>query len=218
MPSRPRTLQFRLDFDVHDALITTGIVLIVLKTMGLAPIGWVPALAPFVLAWAWKTAFRTWASRFRARHAVRSELRPNDLATGFGAVGWSVAMGLLPGYGHGNVGGEVSLDDRRVLLAASWARIMATVEAETGLLVSAVLTEGRTLYPTSLGCPDGGEAVVTLSGSSNPTRVGPDQFDAYVEAVEKAVHLLRETMEQNSVRIEFTRIARSSYFRADGRY
>ncbi len=163
-----RTIGFRLTFDLPSTLRTLGVVLVVLKLLGLAPIG------------------------------------------------WSVAMGLIPGYGHGNAG--MSLDERRAMLVSQWAGIMPHVEANTGFLVSAMLSDARVLYPTALGCPHGGEHVVVLSGSSNPTKVSPDQFDAYVQAVETAVHLLRDAMGQNSVRIEFVRIARSSYFRADGRY
>lgn len=163
------------------------------------------------LSWAWTAAFRLWSARFRAHHG-----RVRRLHSDVEAIGWSVAMGLIPGYGHGN--GGMSLDDRRDMLASQWASIMPHVEANTGFLVSAMLSDARVLYPTSLGCPPGGEHVVVLSGSSNPTKVTADQFDAYVAAVETAVHLLRDAMGQNSVRIEFVRIARSSYFRADGRY
>lgn len=213
--TRPREIGFRIDFDIHAAVFTTGVVLVVLKLLGLAFYGWLAAIAPFVAAALWKRGFRIRHERLKAHVAARLKaLRP--IRSDVEAIGWSVAMGLVPGYGHGNSG--MSIEDRRVLLATSWTEIMLRIQTETGFLVTAVLSEARALYPGGLGCPDGGEHVVMLSGSSNPTKVSPEQFDAYVAAVERAVHLLRDVMEQNSVRIEFVRIARSSYFRADGRY
>jgi hypothetical protein len=212
---KTRSIGFRIDFDVHAALVTSGIMLVILKLLGLASYGWLAAIAPFVAAAAWRAVFRTIHARLKSR--VDARLRTlRRVRTDVEAIEWKVAMGLIPGYGHANSG--MSLDDRRTYLATQWAAIMDRVQAETGFLVSAMLTDARALYPTTLGCPDGGEHVVVLSGSSNPTKVSPEQFDAYVAAVEKAVHMLRDAMEQNSVRIEFVRIARSSYFRADGRY
>jgi hypothetical protein len=210
-----RSIGFSLAFDVAGTLNTLGVMLVVLKLIGLAPIGWLAALSPFIAQWAWTMAFRRWSARFRARHAVKLKT-VRRVQSDVEAIGWSVAMGLVPGYGHGNAG--MSLDDRRTYLATSWTEIMFRIQTETGFLVTAVLSEAKALYPGGLGCPDGGEHVVMLSGSSNPTKVSPEQFDDYVAAVERAVHLLRDVMEQNSVRIEFVRVARSSYFRADGRY
>jgi len=211
--SKTRTFEFSVNVDVFATLITVGIVLVVLKYLAIAPIGWGDAVAPFVIAWTWKTVFHLWMARFKARHPVRPVRR---LASDVEAIGWSVAMGLVPGYGHGNAG--MSLDDRRTYLTTNWTEIMFRIQTETGFLITAVLSEAKAIYPGGLGCPDGGEHVVMLSGSSNPTKVSPEQFDDYVAAVERAVYMLRDVMEQNSVRIEFVRIARSSYFRADGRY
>lgn len=217
MTTRPatRSVGFRIDFDLHAALFTSGVVLVVLKLLGLGRYGWLEALAPFVAAMLWRTGFGIVHRRLKARVDARLKTL-RRLRSDVEAIGWSVAMGLVPGYGHGNAG--MSLDDRRTYLTTNWTEIMFRIQTETGFLVTAVLSEARALYPGGLGCPEGGEHVVMLSGSSNPTKVSPEQFDDYVAAVERAVYMLRDVMEQNSVRIEFVRIARSSYFRADGRY
>lgn len=132
------------------------------------------------------------------------------------AIGWSTTMGLIPGYAHEN--DPQTADERRAHLASVWSQAMENTIAHTGFTISAVMAAAIVVYPEINGCPDGGERVVTISGSSNPSRVTPEQFDAFVEAVEATVLAVRAAMEQNSVRIEFTLIRRSTYFRADGKY
>lgn len=213
--AKTHTIEFGVTFDIPRTLITIGIVLVILKLFGLVTLGWLAVIWPFIATWVWSAVFRAWSTPHRARHAEMLKAQ-RRIGTGVEAIGWSVAMGLLPGYGHGNRG--MSIEDRRTYLATNWAAVMDMVEESSGFLVTAMLSDARVLYPTRLGCPDDGEHVVVLSGSSNPTKVTPEQFDAYVAAVETAIYMLRDVMEQNSVRIEFTRIARSSYHRADGRY
>ena len=214
--AKTRSIEFGVNFDVYRTLITIGIVLLVLKTigsLGVGRIGWGDAATPFIIAWTWKTVFRIQQARYKARHPVKPVRRvTHDIE----AIGWSVAMGLLPSYGHDNDPVEVSL--ARDNLARQWEAAMAATEKWTGIMVSAVMSDATVHYPVELGCPKGGESVVVISGSSNPTKIPADRFDDYIDAVEMAVQTVREAMGQNSVRIEFTRIARSTYFRADGRY
>ncbi|MFC7739422.1 hypothetical protein ACFQX4_27580 [Roseomonas sp. GCM10028921] len=129
------------------------------------------------------------------------------------AISWSATMGLIPGYGHDNR--PELLPGRRDLLVRLWSAAMEETLEQTGFSVSAVMTDSLVLYPESAGCPVGGEIAVTIAGSSNPARVGTDQFDAFSAAVRRTVRRVQEGMEQTSVRIEFTRIDRSLYSRLD---
>lgn len=210
---RTRSIDFNFTFDIHRTLNTIGLMLLVLKIVGLGAIGWGTVLGPFVLAWLWKTAFRIWRARYMAKHPVAPR---RQVTKDVEAIGWSVAMGLLPSYGHDN--DQEAVQEAREFLATEWNRAMEFTLGQTDILVTAVLSDATAIYPASLGCPRGGESVVVLSGSSNPTKITADQFGAYIEAVEATVQLVRKTMRQNSVRIEFTAIGRSTYFRADGKY
>lgn len=93
---------------------------------------------------------------------------------------------------------------------------MEKVLAETGFVVSAVLTPVTVLYPRTKGCPTGGENVIVLSGSSNPDHVGPESFDLFMEVVEGMVLRLQTAMDQNSVRLEFGETLHTVYSRIAG--
>lgn len=137
--------------------------------------------------------------------------RPNTRA-----IAWSVSMGLVPGYaGPDYDDSEWALGKRRHLLHATWEKEMENTLAETGFTVSCVMSDGKVVYPRSNGCPVGGETVIVLSGSSNPTHVAPDRFDEYVEAVETMILRVQAIMEQTSVRIEFVELMRSVYSRVE---
>ena len=128
------------------------------------------------------------------------------------AVGWTATIGLFPGYGHGNAGGDIA--ERRRLLVEQWFASMRQTQAETDLVVSAVLTDSVVLYPHN-SCPEGGEVAMTLTGSSNPTHVAPERLDDFMAAVQATVRRVQEAMEQKTVRLEFHRIERSVYSRLD---
>lgn len=131
------------------------------------------------------------------------------------AVGWSVAMGLLEGYGNAN--DADAIERRTALLARTWHEEMTRTENETGLLVSCVMTPSAVIYPEAYGCPAEGERTVTISGGSNPAKVAPDRFDDYVAAVEATILRVQQVMGQTSVRIEFHEIVRSTYSRTQDR-
>lgn len=129
------------------------------------------------------------------------------------AISWTATMGLVPGYGHDN--SPLDIADRRALLASAWSDAMEATLADTGFSVSTVMTDAIVIYPKTGRCPDGGEVAVTLSGSSNPRYVNRDEFEAFMDAVERTVREVQVRMEQTSVRIEFGSILRSVYCRTD---
>jgi hypothetical protein len=130
-----------------------------------------------------------------------------------GAISWTATMGLIPGYGHDNSPSRIA--ERKALLASAWSDAMEATLADTGFSVSTVMTDAIVLYPKAGMCPEGGEVAVTLSGSSNPRYVGPDEFEAFMDAVERTVREVQISMKQTSVRIEFGSILRSLYCRTD---
>lgn len=132
------------------------------------------------------------------------------------AIAWSVSMGIIPGYaGQGYDDAGWNLEKRRILLHRTWEEEMERTLTETGFTVSTVMTAAKVLYRQDDGCPVSGENVFVLSGSSNPSHVSPDRFDAYVAAVEAMILRVQEVMEQTSVRIEFVELYRSFYSRVE---
>lgn len=129
------------------------------------------------------------------------------------AIAWTATMGLVPGYDHDN--DPTLVAERKALLTRAWDEAIAETQESTGFTVSAVMTDSIVLYPRANGCPEGGEHAVTLSGSSNPAYVPEDRFAEFVQAVESTVLRIQRTMEQTSVRIEFSMISRSVYSRLD---
>jgi hypothetical protein len=128
------------------------------------------------------------------------------------AIGWTATIGLIPGYGHGNTGCDVS--ERRAMLVREWFTSMRRTHEETGFVISAVLSESVVLYPHN-SCPEHGEVAMTLTGSSNPAHVAADRLGDFMDAVHATVRRVQEGMEQKTVRLEFTRIERSIYSRLD---
>jgi len=129
------------------------------------------------------------------------------------AIGWTATMGLFPGYGHDNAPDRRA--DRVSLLKAAWGREMETCHERTRFSISCVMTDATVLYPAAGGCPEGGEDSITLTGSSNPRYVRPDELEAFMDAVESVVKAVQIAMEQTSCRIEFTPIIRSVYSRIE---
>lgn len=129
------------------------------------------------------------------------------------AVSWSATMGLVPGYGHDNP--EALLAERRALLVRLWDEAMEEAHARTRFSVSCVMTDSLVLYRRDGGCPEGGERAVTLTGSSNPRYVRPDEIGAFREAVEDVVRRVQIGMGQTSCRIEFSHVAHSVYSRIE---
>lgn len=132
------------------------------------------------------------------------------------AIGWSVAMGLMAGYGNANDADEI--ERRTALLARTWHEEMTRTDDETNILVSCVMTPSAVFYPEAYGCPAEGERTVTISGGSNPAKIAPDRFDDYVAAVEATILRVQRVMGQTSVRIEFHEIVRSTYSRTQDRH
>ena len=129
------------------------------------------------------------------------------------AVAWSAVIGLVPGYNH--TSDPEVIANRRDLLIKQWQKAMDDTLGLTGYVVSATLTDTKVLYPSEHGGPEGGEAAVTFSGSSNPNFVKPRDFDDFIEAVKSTVLRVQRGMKQETVRIEFTYIDNSVYSRLD---
>ncbi len=122
----------------------------------------------------------------------------------FNSISWKATIGLVPGYSKYTLGYEANLAAENLI--KYWPKVMDSILEETGFLLSMIIHSGYALYPTSMGCPEGGEPIMVLSGCSNPKFVATDKISNYMGAVNKAIEMLQDHMKQITVMTEFTPI------------
>ncbi|MCR5722453.1 MAG: hypothetical protein K6G72_08940 [Lachnospiraceae bacterium] len=110
------------------------------------------------------------------------------------ACKWTITVGVNSGY---------DLDRQQVLkmeeVISRYKKVAEIVETSTGVYISAVINESRTIYKDEWGCPKGGEYTYTLSGCSNP--FFSDEKE-YKEALISLTKELRKEFGQTTVLLE----------------
>ena len=113
---------------------------------------------------------------------------------------FEVTFGLVAGYGHENNG---TAADPAAVVASAWRKALEAEFASSGILVGAVVSAGRVVYPASFGCPAEGEVVATVRGDANPKFVPSDKLDAFREAVVRVAEATRVALRQERVQLSF---------------
>jgi len=114
-------------------------------------------------------------------------------------LSFKLAVGVAEGYFH-NISGvaENGLVEK---VAKIWQELTANEFDESEIYVSAIAQPGSVIYHTDWGCPVGGESVVVLSGSANPTFV--KNLNAWKETVLKLARQLKKELKQSTLSVEF---------------
>jgi hypothetical protein len=112
---------------------------------------------------------------------------------------FSATFGVIPGYGHGNIGSDAPAEK---IVAAVWQQVATEVFASDGIYVSAIVHPSLTVYRSDKGCPEGGEVTATVTGCQNLV-VHPEE-EAYRAAVIKIITRCKELLQQATVYIEIT--------------
>ena len=115
-------------------------------------------------------------------------------------IKFSIAIGVVAGYGHNNEVGESAVD----IVAKAWQKAAADYFATTGVYPSGVVTPGKVVYHTDWGCPAGGETVAVISGSANPQFT--EDMAAWKEAVIAVAKAVKAELQQTTVSIEFQEV------------
>lgn len=105
-------------------------------------------------------------------------------------------LGIHEGYHHENKSKPAEIPSVEVI----WQEMAAKVQTETGIYVSAVFMESKTVYHTEWGCPVGGEITRFITGECNPTY---NAVDNYKESVKKVLHLTAQTLRQSTTQLTF---------------
>lgn len=125
------------------------------------------------------------------------------------APSFEAVFGINHGYFHNN-GLAVPADE---LVASVWQRNMAVEFANSGILVSSVVTAGRVAYLPEHGCPVGGEVIATVKGQMidkfMPMRLGSDAYSnetKYMNAVIRIVEDVKQELHQERVQVTFNNV------------
>lgn len=129
------------------------------------------------------------------------------------AISFLAAFGVVPGYGHENMGaGDVAPD---ACVAHAWRVALEAEFAASGILVGAAVTPGRVVYPASFGCPMDGEVAAVVSGNSNPKFVGEGtkvSLADFRNAVIRVAEATKTVLGQSRVQLTFSQLDGFVYF------
>jgi hypothetical protein len=126
------------------------------------------------------------------------------------AIAFSAVFGVVPGYGHDNMGASDIAPDACV--AHAWRIALEAEFAASGILVGAAVTPGRVVYPATFGCPADGEVIAVVSGNSNPRFVGPDKLDEFRNAVIRVARATKDALGQARLQLTFWDVSGFVYF------
>ena len=114
-------------------------------------------------------------------------------------ISFRIVVGVEKGYFHNTKGVAESALVYKV--SKLWQELTREEYNESYIYVSAVAQPGAVIYNQEWGCPTGGESVVVLSGSANPTFV--KDLDAWKETVVKLAKQLKKELKQSTLTVEF---------------
>ena len=114
----------------------------------------------------------------------------------YNTICWKCTIGVNGGY---------ELEDQIKMpmedITEIYLKTAEEVRAETGVYISAVISESRTLYSPEWGCPEEGEYSYTLSGSCNPAFAKQEE---YLHALNMIAKLLKERLKQSTLLLEIS--------------
>lgn len=113
---------------------------------------------------------------------------------------FEATFGLVAGYGHDNSG---AVADPAAVVARAWREALEAEFASSSILVGAVVSAGRVVYPANFGCPLDGEVVATVRGDANPKFVQPDKLNDFRQAVIRVADATRHALQQERVQLSF---------------
>ena len=112
----------------------------------------------------------------------------------YNSLKWTITIGTVPGYGMSE---QERMNEKE--FTEKYRTIALEVEEETGIYISCVFYNSRTVYKTEWGCPEEGELTYTLSGSCNREFSEPDK---YCKALKLLAGKLKAGFEQSTVLLE----------------
>jgi hypothetical protein len=118
---------------------------------------------------------------------------------------FTATFGLVPGYFVSQQdGADIHTFD------VLWQTYMQKEYDESGIVISVVVNESKTVYPVAFKCPLGGEDTVTVSGVYNPAYRQPlpslynDDLTKWRAAVLRVISAVKAALKQTTVTVIFS--------------
>lgn len=112
----------------------------------------------------------------------------------FNTIHWTVTVGTNPGF---------SLEEQKLMDYGSFVemfqRLCEEEHTESGIWITAVITQTRLAYMHKQGCPYGGEYAYMLTGSCNTEFASVDD---YIPALKRVITRLGERLGQVTYTLE----------------
>ena len=112
----------------------------------------------------------------------------------FNTIHWTVTVGTNPGF---------SLEEQKLMDYGSFVemfqRLCEEEHTESGIWITAVITQTRLAYMHKQGCPYGGEYAYMLTGSCNTEFASVDD---YIPALKRVITRLGEWLGQVTYTLE----------------
>ena len=125
---------------------------------------------------------------------------------------FEATFGIVAGYGHDNS----TAADPATVVARAWRGALEAEFASSNILVGAVVTAGRVVYPADFGCPEDGEVVATVRGDANPKFVGEGEgktsLSDFRDAVIRVTWATKRLLKQARVQLTFQEVSGFVYF------
>jgi hypothetical protein len=118
---------------------------------------------------------------------------------------FTATFGLVPGY---FVSQQPDADINN--FGSLWQQVLKNEQDVTGIVISVVANESKTIYPVDFGCPLGGETTITVSGVYNPeyfrtyAMLENDKLARWREAVLRVITAMKILLKQSTVTVIFS--------------
>ena len=120
----------------------------------------------------------------------------NEKNMDYNTICWKITIGVNSGY---DLEEQVKMPMKDI--TEIYLKTAEEVCAKTGVYISAVISESRTLYSPEWGCPEEGEYSYTLSGGCNPAFAKQEE---YLKALNMIAKLLKERLKQSTLLLEIS--------------
>ncbi|GAA0182521.1 hypothetical protein SH2C18_48880 [Clostridium sediminicola] len=112
------------------------------------------------------------------------------------SIKFEIVTGINKGYFHNNESGN---NIQRV--SKLWQKIAKEEFDRSGIYVSAIILESKTVYNEDWGCPPGGEDTVVITGVANLEFV--DNLSHWKDTVLNLAKKIKSKLEQKTITCEF---------------
>jgi hypothetical protein len=113
-------------------------------------------------------------------------------------ISFSATLGINSGYGHSN-----QKKSATEVVGQIWQECAAEEYQASGVYVSVVVSDSKTIYHTDWGCPVGGEVTALITGECNPQYTS---VEVYKGAVIRVIERCAKKLGQSTTQVRFSEV------------